>query len=67
VNRHAQFAGIRLLRSHRSRAPERGVRAVPHPEPLVVHLKPTGTGATHTLRIEPHPGAGITKIEKPRP
>ncbi len=58
----------RRLRSRPSPAPELGVRAVPHVgPPAVLHVQVTGTGPTHTVRIEPHPGAGITTIEKSRP
>jgi Fibronectin type III domain len=58
----------RRLRSRPRPAPEPDVRAVPHAgPPVVVHVQATRTGATHTLRIEPHPGAGITTIEKSRP
>jgi hypothetical protein len=44
------------------------VRAVPHagpPDQLNVHQ--TGTGATHTVRIEPHPGTPSTTIEERGP
>ena len=44
------------------------VRAVPHagpPAQLSVHA--TGTDATHTVRIEPHPGAATTTTEERGP
>jgi Fibronectin type III domain len=58
----------RRLRSRPPPAPESDVRAVPHAgPPVVVRVQATGAGATHTLRIEPHPGARVTTIEKSRP
>jgi hypothetical protein len=58
----------RQLRSRSWPAPELGVRAVPHAgPPVVAHVQVTGTRATHSLRIEPHAGAGVTTIEKTRP
>ncbi len=58
----------RRLRSRPSPAPELGVRAVPHAgPPLTVRVHATGTGATHTVRIEPHSGASTTTIKESRP
>jgi hypothetical protein len=58
----------RRLPSRLSLVPEPDVRAVAHAgRPAVVRVQASGTEATHTLRIEPHPGVGITTIEKLRP
>ena len=58
----------RRLRSRPSLAADLGVRAVPHAgPPATVRLQATGTGATHTVRIEPHPGASVTTIEESQP
>ena len=44
------------------------VRAVPHDgPPRVVSIHRTGTEATYTVRIEPHPSEGITTIEEAPP
>jgi hypothetical protein len=41
--------------------PGRNVRAVPHAgPPAQLSVRATGTDATHTVRIEPHPGAATT-------
>ena len=68
----AAAAGVavrrRRLRSRPSPAADLGVRAVPHAgPPVTVRLQATGTGATHTVRIEPHPGASVTTIEESQP
>ena len=58
----------RRLRSHPPSAPGPNVRAVPDTGPPgVVRVHNTGTGATHTVRIEPSPGTSITTIEETRP
>jgi Fibronectin type III domain len=58
----------RRLRSRPSPAADLGVRAVPHAgPPVTVRVHATGTGATHTVRIEPHPGASVTTIEESQP
>jgi Fibronectin type III domain len=64
----ALAARRRRLRSRPWPAPELDVRAVPHAgPPVVARVQATGTGATHTVRIEPHPGTGITTVEESRP
>jgi hypothetical protein len=62
--------GVRRLRLRPRRpllhAPS--VQAVPEPGPLgQVSVRNTGTAVTHTVRIEPSPGASITTIEEVRP
>ena len=58
----------RRLRSHPPPGPGPNVRAVPDTGPPgVVRVRNTGTGATHTVRIEPSPGTSITTIEETRP
>jgi hypothetical protein len=49
-------------------APASTVQAVPQAGPPgVVVVRPTGRGATHTVRIEPSPGPSITTIEEVPP
>jgi hypothetical protein len=56
----------RRLRSHPLTAPD--VRAVPdNGPPGLVSVHNTGTDATHTVRIEPSPGASTTTIKEARP
>jgi len=56
------------LHSHPPTAPALSVRAVPHTgPPRMVSVHATGTDATHTVRIEPSPGAGTTTIKEARP
>jgi len=56
------------LHSHPPTAPGPSVRAVPHiGPPGLVSVHATGTDTTHTVCIEPSPGAGITTIEEARP
>jgi hypothetical protein len=61
---------VRRLRLHSrqslARAPD--VRAEPDPGPPgQVSVRNTGTAATHTVRIEPNPGASTTTIEEVQP
>ena len=64
----AVVSAIRYLR-HRSRtASTPSVQAVPQAGPPgTVSIQHSGTGATHTLSIEPHPDAAVTTIEETRP
>ena len=56
------------LHSHPPTAPGPSVRAVPHTGPPgLVSVHATGTDTTHTVHIEPSPGASITTIEEARP
>jgi len=56
------------LRSHPPPAHAPDVRAVPDTGPPgQVSVRNTGTAATHTVRIEPSPGASTTTIEEVRP
>jgi hypothetical protein len=56
------------LRSRQSLAHAPDVRAEPDPGPPgQVSVRNTGTAATHTVRIEPSPGASTTRIEEVRP
>ena len=58
----------RRLRSHPPPASAPTVRAVPDTGPPgLVSVHNTGTGATHTVRIEPSPVTSITTIEEARP
>jgi hypothetical protein len=60
--------GVRRLRLRPRPAPAPSVRAVPEPGPPgQVSVRITGTAVTHTVRIEPSPGASITTIEEVRP
>jgi len=55
----------RVRRSHRPPEPQPTVRADPVPgPPTLVSVQNTGAGATHTVRIEPSPGASITRIKE---
>ena len=48
--------------------PQPTVRAAPDPgPPALVGVQNTGTGVTHTVRIESSPGASITKIKEAKP
>jgi hypothetical protein len=67
-------AGASLVLHHRRRRPRPPsgpvptVRAVPDAGPPgQVSVRNTGTASTHTVRIEPSPGAGITTIKEARP
>jgi hypothetical protein len=56
------------LRSHPAPAHAASVRAVPDTgPPAAVSVQDTGTGATHTVRIEPNPGTSSTTIEEAQP
>ena len=49
-------------------AAQPSIRAVPHAgPPRVVSIHDTGIEAARTVRIEPHPGTGITTIEEAPP
>jgi len=55
----------RVRRSHRPPEPEPTVRADPDPgPPTLVSVQNTGAGVTHAVRIEPSPGASITRIKE---
>ena len=64
----AAVSAVRYLR-HRTRpAPAARVEAMPQAGPPgTVSVQHTGTGATHAVNIEPHPGAAVTTIEETRP
>ena len=58
----------RRLPPHAPPAPALSVRAVPKAgPPRLVSIRTTGTGATHTVRVEPSPGTSTTTIEEERP
>lgn len=51
--------------SDTSTAPPPSIQAVPDAgPPAAISIHATGTGVTHTVRIEPHPGQSVTTIEK---
>jgi len=55
-------------RSHRPPEPQPSVHAAPVPgPPTLVSVQNTGTGPTHTVRIESSPGARLTTIKEGRP
>jgi hypothetical protein len=55
----------RVRRSDRPPEPEPTVRADPDPgPPTLVSVQNTGAGVTHAVRIEPSPGASITRIKE---
>ena len=58
----------RPLRARQQVAPVSDVRAVPDTgRPGVVSVRDIGQGETHTVRLEPNPGAASTTIKEGRP
>ena len=58
----------RRARSRQPSPPEPSVLVEQHVGPPgQVSIRPTGSRATVTVRIEPHPGTGTTMIEEARP
>jgi hypothetical protein len=64
----AAVSAVRYLRHRMRPAPAASVEAVPQAgQPGTVSVQHTGTGATHTVSIEPHHDATVTTIEETRP
>ena len=64
----AVFLAGRFLHHHPGSGPPQTVRAAPDAgPPAQLSVRTTGAEATHTVRIEPHPGAATTTIKEPRP
>ena len=64
----AAASAIRFLRHRPGPVPPPSVQALPHPGPPgMVSVQPSGTGATHAVSIEPHPGTPVTTVEEARP
>lgn len=57
-----------FLRPRRAPMIAQSVRAVPHEgRQIQLSVHATGTDATHTVRIEPYPGAATTTIREVGP
>jgi hypothetical protein len=64
----AVFLADWFLHHHPGSGPPQTVRATPDAGPPArLSVRTTGAEATHTVRIEPHPGAATTTIKEPRP
>ena len=64
----AAVSAVRFLRHRRGPPLPLNVRAVPDAGPPgMVSVQHNGTGATHAVTIEPHPGAPVTRVEEARP
>jgi hypothetical protein len=64
----AVVSAIRYLRHRTRTASTPSVTVMPQAGPPgTVSIQHRGTGATHTVSIEPHPDAAVTTIEETRP